>query len=290
MKLPNQWKFALKKLLPSSLKDLAKAVLGRGLASAGWKLAPLSSTVLEGHWYEGMVDGVVSKHRPPAIEDQEFCRAIEHLAKDEAFPSLTEAMAGKVALFRLYLARQLAVAANAIEGDFVEFGTFRGATAYCMLQATAKSILDEGNESASGKPMYLYDTFSGIPNSGMSEHERGMGLEGGFCETSVDRVAATLREFEDRIRLRPGLIPETLDESGPRKIAMMHVDLNLASPTLDALAWAWDKWTPGGFCLLDDYLWDGFEDQRRVVEQFFRERSLPIIALPTGQGLVIRLC
>lgn len=43
----------------------------------------------------------------------------------------------------------------------------------------------------------------------------------------------------------------------------------------------------GGICLLDDYLWQGFEDQRRLVDEFFEQQQLTIIALPTGQGIVL---
>jgi hypothetical protein len=68
----------------------------------------------------------------------------------------------------------------------------------------------------------------------------------------------------------------------------MHVDLNLSAPTLQALEWAFPRWSVGGICVLDDYLWAGYEDQKQVVDEFFRNKGLPIVGLPTGQGIVIR--
>ncbi len=269
----------IKRIFPARMKNIGKVVLNASLAPLGWKLAPQTSPTLEGDWYDSPVDGVVSQHRPLSVDDQRFQQAVEHLAQWKAFQRLDAVLRGDEVLFRLYLAGQLAVTAGAIPGDYIEFGTFRGATAFCMLHAT--------EPLSNPKSMYLYDTFSGIPSESMSPHEREVGLGGLHRDTSVELVRSSLARYRDRIHIRCGIIPETLDDSGPTQIAMMHVDLNLAQPTLDALHWAYPRWSTGGICLLDDYLWRGFEDQRRCLEQFFREKQLTIIGLPTGQGVVL---
>jgi predicted O-methyltransferase YrrM len=269
----------LKRLFPAAAKDVTKGVLNAALAPIGWKLAPINSVVTDGPWYNSPVDGVVSRHRPPALDDQRFRAAVEHLRKHNAFNDLEAAARGEVVLYRLYLAGQLASVAKHVEGEFVEFGTFRGATAYCMLDAT--------RDNTPTKQIYLYDTFEGIPTDGVTTHEREVGLVGAYRDTSVNLVRENLSTFESRVHIRQGLIPHTLDDGGPSKIAMMHVDLNLAKPTVDALTWAYPRWSAGGICLLDDYLWEGYEDQREVVEEFFRQRDLTIVALPTGQGMVL---
>ncbi|MFK8112904.1 MAG: TylF/MycF/NovP-related O-methyltransferase [Rubripirellula sp.] len=276
----------MKKLVPNFAKDFAKSVINRSLAIAGWKLAPMQSVVLEDHWYDGRVDGVLSKHHPPAIEDREFRKAIEHLAKRESFNDLDKAVRGEAVMFRLHLASQLASLSRSIDGDLVEFGVFRGATAYCMLDATKA---DDSENTAALKSMYLYDTFAGIPDAGMTNREREVGLAGAYRQTSLDLVRECLSDHDDRLQFRPGLVPDTLDEPGPARIAMMHVDLNLAQPTLQAIEWAFPRWSPGGICLLDDYLWEGYEDQRAVVDDFFAQRHRTILALPTGQGLVLNI-
>ena len=69
----------------------------------------------------------------------------------------------------------------------------------------------------------------------------------------------------------------------------MHVDLNASSVTLHALVWAYPRWSFGGICLLDDYLWDGYEDQRRCLEDFFGQKHQQILGLPTRQGIVLNL-
>ncbi len=269
----------IKRLLPTAAKDVGKNLLDVMLAPLGWKIAPQRSVVLDGHWYHSPVDGVVSRHRPPSLDDERFQQAVRHLSKRNAFSDLDAAVRGEVVLQRLYIAGQLAKTAHGVAGDFVEFGTYRGATAYCMLSAT--------RDLPHAKSITLYDTFAGIPTEGMTAHERDVGLTNAYSETSADMVQENLSEFGARVHFRPGMIPETLDSTGPQQIAMMHVDLNLAQPTLDALRWALPRWSPGGICLLDDYLWEGYEDQRQCVDAFFRDQQLTIIAIPTGQGLVL---
>lgn len=267
-----------KNLLPAGVKDLAKTAVNATLRPLGWKLAPGDSLSLDGVCYSSSVDGVISRHRPPSLDDDEFRRALQHLSNYDAFERLAAATRGEEILYRLYLAGQLAATAARLPGEFVEFGTYRGATAYCMLNST--------RNQGRAKQIYLYDTFSGIPDEDLSDHEREVGLQGKHRETSVERVDEMLADFRPRIHFRPGRIPDTLDSSGPAAIAMMHVDLNLAAPTIAALHWAYDRWTPHGICLLDDYLWQGFEEQRVAVEHFFRQRGRNIVALPTGQGVV----
>lgn len=115
-----------------------------------------------------------------------------------------------------------------------------------------------------------------------------VGLVGAFNRTSPETVLANLSRFRSQIELRPGAFPESFGNDGPEQISMMHVDLNWAKPTIDALEWSFPRWSHGGICLLDDYLWTGYEDQRIAVARFFHERRLPILALPTGQGIVFQ--
>ena len=40
--------------------------------------------------------------------------------------------------------------------------------------------------------------------------------------------------------------------------------------------------------VFDDYGWLKYRDQHAVVEDFFSDRPDEVIALPTGQGLLVR--
>jgi hypothetical protein len=161
----------------------------------------------------------------------------------------------------------------------VEFGTFRGGTACVLLRAT-ESIAPQ-------KRLYLYDTFAGMTRENLTENEQEMA--GTYTRTSVEFVREALDRHASRAEFKAGFIPSTLDETGPARISFMHVDLNAAVATGHALEWAYPRWSHGGICLLDDYLWGGYEDQRRLLEEFFGGKQRQIIGLPTGQGVVLNV-
>ena len=50
----------------------------------------------------------------------------------------------------------------------------------------------------------------------------------------------------------------------------------------------WDKMTKGAIMLLDDYGWQGFDEQHDASSKFAKERSVLILSLPTSQGLILK--
>jgi O-methyltransferase len=261
------------------LRQFVKPVLSK----VGYRLVPVDSVVvcnpgrpeLPG-WFAGHGDGLLTMHRPAYLDDPAFLKVLDHLAGNKAFmaPGLDD-----YPVFRLYIVWQLAQACRSVPGDYVEFGTFRGGNAYAILASTQRCARE--------KRLFLYDAFMGIPEQGLTPNELKSGMAGRYKDTSVERVLQLLAPHAGRATLRPGFIPATLSDDGPGAIAFMHVDLNAAAPTRAALEWAHPRWSPGGVCVLDDFLWAGYEDQRRYVEDFFAARQLEIVGLPTGQGIVI---
>ena len=50
----------------------------------------------------------------------------------------------------------------------------------------------------------------------------------------------------------------------------------------------WNKIVKGGIILLDDYCYSGYPDTKRTWDKFSLKKKISIIALPTGQGLIIK--
>ncbi|SHU30309.1 Methyltransferase MtfD [Mycobacteroides abscessus subsp. abscessus] len=46
--------------------------------------------------------------------------------------------------------------------------------------------------------------------------------------------------------------------------------------------------SPGAFVLLDDYANRGRDEQRIAMDDVARELGVSVVALPTGQGLIIK--
>lgn len=72
-----------------------------------------------------------------------------------------------------------------------------------------------------------------------------------------------------------------------RRFSLVHIDVDIYRPTLDALEFFWDRVTPGGMVVCDDYGFSTCPGATAAMDEFFDGRA-PVMQLPTGQGLVIR--
>ena len=260
-----------------SVKAIAKSVL----ANRGYKAVPLNAVLMprlspSGKSVHVKGDCLITGHVPKYLSDGEFAKALDDIIRNEAFQGEPDSYP----IWRLHVVWNAVRACRHIAGDVVEFGTFRGGNAYIMLRSL---------ETAScRKRLFLYDTFTGIPDVELTDEERARGFVGRYADTSVERVRKLLQPYQGQVEFQTGLIPESLACGGPEEISFIHMDLNSAAPTRHALEWLFPRWQSGGICVLDDYLWEGYEEQRVVVDQFFGARALAIIPIPTGQGLVIK--
>lgn len=70
--------------------------------------------------------------------------------------------------------------------------------------------------------------------------------------------------------------------------AFLHVDLNSAEAEVGALRAIWPNLVGGAVVILDDYGFPDFEMSRRAHDELADELGYEILALPTGQGLILR--
>ena len=77
-------------------------------------------------------------------------------------------------------------------------------------------------------------------------------LDSGFYVTGIEHVRRNFDEWQ-RVRIVVGAVPETLAEVTATKIAYLHLDMNCAPPEIAAAEHFWDRLSPGGVLLLDDY-------------------------------------
>jgi O-methyltransferase len=73
------------------------------------------------------------------------------------------------------------------------------------------------------------------------------------------------------------------------ELAFVHSDLNAAAPTLHVLEHTYGLMVAGGIMLFDDYAFRGYEEQRRAIDAFMRDKPEEVIALPTGQGVLHKI-
>jgi hypothetical protein len=158
------------------------------------------------------------------------------------------------------------------EGDFVECGCYRGTSARIVADA-----LDFGKVD---RTYWLYDLFE-FPAGSRHTHMPELGP--GLFETTRQRFADL-----PNVRVIRGAVPAVLEGQSPERIAFLHVDMNNAPAEIGALETLFDRVSPGGVIVLDDYGYHGYVAQRDAERAWFAARGYDVIELPTSQGLVIK--
>ena len=218
-------------------------------------------------------DGVATVHFSPFLEDGDFNNRYAELRR-EWFPTADVDLR-----WRLWMLTQVARHCSSLEGNFAEFGVYRAGCAFMIFSTGAFS---------DSKRFFLYDTFSGIPDDELSDAERTFGLAGAHGDTSVEYVRQRLAPWSDRIVLVPGDVNKTLGAQDPGPLAFVHMDLNAAQPTRIALEYAFQRLSPGGILLFDDYGQRGLEAQRDVIDTFLKDKPEEPLALPTSQAILVK--
>jgi hypothetical protein len=201
------------------------------------------------------------------LDDKKFAGACERNARNDQERSLQ---------LRLNTLVWAASEALRVPGDFVECGVWRG---YC-----SAAIADYLDFERVPKQFYLYDTFDGIPPQYDTEHHDAPAFhEAGLYESVVARFSRY-----PNVRVVRGIIPDTFAQAVPDQIAFLHLDLNSSTAEIAALEVLFDRVSPGGLVVFDDYGWSAYAAQQAAEDQFMRQRDHRILELPTGQGVLIK--
>ncbi len=166
------------------------------------------------------------------------------------------------------------------QNNFVECGVCDGLTVFYALSA-AKNM----NKSFKA---YLYDTWGTMKEDRLLESEKGHA--GDYTYLNMESTMNNLGSFKsDDVIFNKGYIPDVFQcVQNPESLIWLHIDLNSAIPTIDALKYFWDKLEVGGVVLFDDYAWPGYQDTQKYVEEWSAEKNGTLFHLPTGQALFIK--
>ena len=219
-------------------------------------------------------DNLIGIQRSAAFrEDRRFVETMKRNAENSQERSLawrlhTLIWAGHLALQR--------------PGDFVECGVWKG--------FSFAFLTDYLDFAATDRTLYLYDTFSGIPESMNSENRNNAVYERAIADDPDAILEIVKQRFASvpNKRIVRGTVPDSFQEACPEQIALLHIDMNSAASEIAALEALFDKVALGGVILFDDYGWTGYAAQRHAENEFMASRGHRILELPTGQGLVIR--
>jgi hypothetical protein len=265
----------------SKLKSLAKRALSQRILNV---LRMLRIGHLEGkqwhilHWGAPATycqDGLLSVHATGYDSDQRFLAAYE---KGRSTGSWGESQVH----WRAYVACWAGLHALKLgAGDFVEAGSNRGGTALTMVDYL-------GSKAFSGRRFYLMDTFSGMDFSLLTAGElQKFRMTGQPYKECYEEVKSTFSPYPFVTLIR-GAIPGTLSQVNPERVVFLHIDMNSAKPEVAAMEYFWDRLVPGAVVLFDDYGWMESREQKAALDEFASSRSTKILAMPTGQGLLLK--
>lgn len=224
-------------------------------------------------------DGLISVHNHDFMKDAAFQRSYARAVLAGGHDYNIH--------WRAHVALWVASCASKLPGDFVECGVNRG-----FLSSAIMHHLDWNNQN---RRFYLLDTFQGVDPLQVSPEEREMGVlehhkcylkSGGYVSGS-DSVRKNFSEWPNAIIVQ-GSIPDTLPQVDTSAIAYLHLDLNCAPPEVAAIKYFWNRLVPHAFVLLDDYAYDGYNVSKKYMDDFAATVEVPIVSLPTGQGLLLK--
>ena len=225
-------------------------------------------------------DGLISD--PRVIHNHDFMRNPKYI---NAYKVAEKALGYDHKMFwRLHVALWCASQAQKLPGDFVECGVWRGFLATAILNYIPWPI--------DNRQFYLFDTWEGLDERYLTEKERNNQAKlDHFKPYYSNQYEAVKKHFSNyrNVQLVKGSVPETLDLVKIEAVSYLSLDMNCASPELSAAEHFWEKLVPGGMILLDDYGFVSYEEQKRGFDRFADRKGIEVLALPTGQGLIIKI-
>jgi len=177
---------------------------------------------------------------------------------------------------RRWMVYQLALLTVAVAGDTAECCVFQGAGSYLICLANQQSSLYKSH--------HVFDSFEGLsqPRDVDGRHWKQYDLACG-----LQAVQANLRQFAD-VQCHKGWIPERFDEVSSRQFSFLHIDVDLYEPTLESIRFFYERMTPGGIILCDDYGFSTCPGATKALDEFLSDKPEKVISLSGGGGFFIR--
>ena len=158
---------------------------------------------------------------------------------------------------------------NDVAGDFIETGVWRGgACIYMRAILYVRGVTDRN--------VWVADSFEGLPKPDTSypadADDRYWMRED--LRVSMEEVQQNFRKYgllDDQVRFLKGWFKDTLPLAPIEKLAILRLDGDMYSSTIEALNALYDRVSPGGYVIVDDYALKG---AREATDFFRRERGI----------------
>lgn len=167
-------------------------------------------------------------------------------------------------------------ACRGLGGAMAEAGVFAGASARLICEAKGDA------------PLHLFDVFETLqaPQAATAESEHAAAVRRHFRTAHGTRAAVErLLAPYPGVQVHAGVFPDTAKGLEDERFSFVHLDLDLAPSTRDALEFFHPRLLPGGIIVADDFNDPGV---RGTFDAYFAGRADTIVALPWGQGIAVK--
>ncbi len=165
-----------------------------------------------------------------------------------------------------------------VPGDFIETGVWRGgATIFMRGVLAALEVTD--------RSVWVADSFEGLPEPDAEKYPaEAKAWQGPVMQEAMQRLAAGIEDvrrnfaayglLDERVRFIKGWFKDTLPTAPVERLAILRLDGDYYESTMDALVNLYDKVSPGGYVIVDDYGEDSWTYCRRAVDEFRSTRGI----------------
>lgn len=160
-----------------------------------------------------------------------------------------------VGMYRLNNLQDLmeAVLQNNIPGDFIETGVWRGGTCIFM-RALLKTY------QVRDRRVWVADSFQGLPPVDLAQYPQDAPLshlsDQPFLAIPLEEVQANFKKYhmlDEQVCFLPGWFSESLPKAPIEQLALLRLDGDYYSSTMDGLVHLYPKLSVGGYVIVDDY-------------------------------------
>jgi O-methyltransferase len=127
-----------------------------------------------------------------------------------------------------------------------------------------------------------WNSFTGLPPPSLLQDAGDRHHTYEALRAGVDEVRENFRGYgllDDQVRFLPGWFKDTLPAAPINSLAILRLDGDLYESTMDALTALYQKVSPRGFVIIDDY--GGIPNCRQAVDDFRRAQAIqtPLVGI-----------
>jgi hypothetical protein len=177
------------------------------------------------------------------------------------------------------------IIARSIPGDLVETGVWRGGTTILMRAILKKYGITD-------VVVWCADSFEGLPKPTATDLQAAARSnfsgrvyldfrDRDYVAVSLEQVKANFDRFgllDNQVKFLKGWFCDTLPTAPIQRIALLRMDGDLYTSTMDALKNLYPKVSPGGYVIVDDY--NSWVTCKQAIDEYRREHGINAELIP----------